>query len=81
MDSYQPEFILISCGFDAHENDSLVGLGLKNEDYAEMTRICMGIAEKYAKGRIVSVLEGGYNLDAIAGAAKSHVEALKNYKQ
>lgn len=78
MDKYKPDFVLISCGFDAHENDSLVGLGLKDEDYKEMTMICVNIAEKYAKGRIVSVLEGGYNLEAIAGAAKVHVEALKH---
>lgn len=77
MDEYQPDFVLISCGFDAHENDSLVGLGLKDEDYKELTEICVKIAEKYAKGRIVSVLEGGYDLDAISGAAKVHVEALK----
>ncbi len=76
MEKYQPDFILISCGFDAHENDSLVGLGLKDEDYAEMTKICVEIAKKYAKGRIVSVLEGGYDLKAISDAAKSHVQAL-----
>jgi len=77
MDQYKPDFVLISCGFDAHEKDSLVGLGLKTEDYAELTRICMGIADKYAKGRIVSVLEGGYHLQAISDAAKIHVETLK----
>jgi acetoin utilization deacetylase AcuC-like enzyme len=78
MDKYKPQFVLISCGFDGHENDPLVGLGLKNEDYAEMTKICVEIADKYAKGRLVSVLEGGYDLDAIAAASKSHVEALKS---
>ncbi len=78
MDKYKPDFVLISCGFDAHENDSLVGLGLKDEDYKEITQICVSIAEKHAKGRIVSVLEGGYNLEAIAGAAKVHVETLKH---
>lgn len=76
MDVYQPEFILISCGFDAHEEDPLVGLGLTDEDYGELTAICMGIAQKYAKGRIVSVLEGGYNLDALARAARAHVRAM-----
>ena len=76
MEKYQPDFVLISCGFDAHEDDPLVDLGLKDEDYEEMTLICIGIAEKYAQGRIVSILEGGYNLDAIAGAAKVHVETL-----
>ena len=77
MDKYKPEFVLISCGFDGHEKDPLVGLGLKDEDFTEMTRICKGIAEKYAKGRIISVLEGGYDLEAIAGAAKAHVAALR----
>lgn len=77
MDKYQPDFVLISCGFDAHEKDSLVGLGLKDEDYREMTSICVNIAEKYARGRIISVLEGGYNLEAMANAAIIHVEALK----
>lgn len=73
---FAPDFLLISCGFDAHENDSLVGLGLKDEDYTSMTEICARIANKYSKGRIVSVLEGGYNLKAISGAAIAHVEAL-----
>ncbi len=76
MDEYKPDFVLISCGFDAHKNDDLVGLGLVDEDYKTMTRTCMRIADKYAKGRIVSVLEGGYNLEAISGAAKVHVETL-----
>lgn len=80
MDKFKPDFILISCGFDAHENDTLLGgtLGLKDEDYVAMTKTCIRIANKYSKGRIVSVLEGGYNLDAISGAAKVHVEALKS---
>ncbi len=78
MDQYKPDFVLISCGFDAHQHDSLVGLGLTDDDYREMTGICIGIAEKYAQGRIVSVLEGGYNLDAISSAAKVHVEAMKH---
>ena len=76
MDRFQPEFVLISCGFDAHEDDSLVGLGLKDEDFGEMTMICNEIAEKYAKGKIVSVLEGGYHLGAISSAARVHVETL-----
>lgn len=78
MDTFQPDFVLISCGFDAHENDTLVGLGLKDEDYVTMTKCAIRIAEKYADGRIVSVLEGGYNLEAISGAAKVHVETLQS---
>lgn len=79
MDLYKPDFVLISCGFDAHEDDTLVGLGLKTEDYAEFTRVCINIADKYAKGRIVSVLEGGYNLQAISDAARAHVETLNDH--
>lgn len=74
--AFAPDFLLISCGFDAHENDTLVGLGLKDEDYKSMTETCIRIANKYCQGRIVSVLEGGYNLEAISGAAKVHVETL-----
>lgn len=76
MDQFQPEFVLISCGFDAHENDTLVGLGLKTKDYEKLTNIVVNIANKYAKGRVVSVLEGGYNLQAIAESAVVHVKAL-----
>ncbi len=76
MDVFKPKLILISCGFDAHKNDTLVGLGLEDEDYVFLTEICVQIANKYADGRIISVLEGGYSLEAIAGAAKVHVEAL-----
>ena len=70
--------MIISCGFDAHKNDSLVegGLGLEDEDYAYLTEVCIRIADFYAEGRIVSILEGGYNLEAIANASKIHLETL-----
>ena len=77
MDAFKPDFLLISCGFDAHENDPLVGLGLKDEDYKTLTEACLRIAAKHCKGHIVSVLEGGYELDAISRAAKIHVETLR----
>lgn len=76
MEKFQPELVMISAGFDAHEKDPLGGFNLTDEDFAELTRIVKGIAEKYAGGKIVSVLEGGYNLTAIGGAAKAHVSAL-----
>jgi len=81
MESYKPEFVLISCGFDGHENDTLVGMGLKSEDYAELTDICTAIADQHAGGRIVSVLEGGYDLDSIAAASVCHVKALMRTKR
>lgn len=76
MDKFQPEFVLISCGFDAHEDDTLVALGLKTDDYRILTELVVGIANKYAKGRVVSVLEGGYSLKTIAEASVAHVKAL-----
>lgn len=76
METFKPDFVFISCGFDAHEEDPLGGLGLKDEDYQTMTEICKRISNKYSKGRIISVLEGGYNLNAIARSAVAHVKAM-----
>ncbi|NGX43307.1 MAG: Histone deacetylase-like amidohydrolase [Chlamydiae bacterium] len=76
METFQPDLVMISAGFDGHVNDPLGGLNLTDEDFASLTKIVKEIAEKYAEGRIVSVLEGGYNLEAIASAARAHVLAL-----
>lgn len=76
MKSFKPEFVIISCGFDAHEKDLLGEMSLTTEDFATLTRIMMDIGNKYAKGRILSVLEGGYNLDALAEASVAHVRAM-----
>ncbi len=76
MKAFQPEFVLISCGFDARENDPIGLLNLTDEDFSTLTRAVKQIADRYAKGRLVSVLEGGYNLLGIASAAKKHVEEL-----
>jgi acetoin utilization deacetylase AcuC-like enzyme/formylglycine-generating enzyme required for sulfatase activity len=74
--AFKPDFVLISCGFDAHEGDPLGRMKLTSKGYAELTRIVKGIAEKCCKGRLVSMLEGGYNLDNLASAAEAHVRAL-----
>ena len=76
MEEFRPEFVLVSAGFDAHRDDPLGGLSVSTEAYAEATRIVRGIAERSAGGRIVSVLEGGYDLDALADSAAAHVESL-----
>lgn len=79
MEEFQPEFIFISCGFDALHTDPLGGqLGMKPEDFATLTHIVKEIGQKYAKGRIVSCLEGGYDLNGIGAAAVAHVESLKD---
>ena len=72
LERFSPDFLLISCGFDAHEKDPLAHQELKTEHYADMTRMVRGLAN----GRIVSLLEGGYNLDALGASAVAHVKAL-----
>lgn len=76
MKTFKPELVLISAGFDAHEKDLLGHLNLKTEDFGELTKIVKEIAEEHSKGRIVSVLEGGYNLEVLGDAALEHVKAL-----
>lgn len=71
-----PELIVISAGFDAHVRDPLANLNLVEDDFAWATRKLMEIAEASAEGRIVSVLEGGYDLEGLANSAAAHVNAL-----
>ncbi len=73
---FSPEFILISAGFDAHKDDPLGGLLLTENSYAEMTRIVLNISEKCCKGRVLSALEGGYNLDALALSVLAHLRVM-----
>jgi len=75
-DSFKPDFVLISAGFDAHRDDPLASMGLTEEGYAALTGIVAGIARRHSKGRILSCLEGGYNLNALAASVERHVVAL-----
>jgi acetoin utilization deacetylase AcuC-like enzyme len=75
--AFKPDFVLISAGFDAAQNDLLGPMKVTPSGYAELTRIVKGIAEQHAHGRLVSVLEGGYNLEALAASVESHVKALR----
>ncbi len=77
---HQPEMIFISAGFDSHKDDPLGGMKLVEDDYAWITQQIMDIANIYAKGRIVSSLEGGYNLDALASSAVAHIRTLAGLK-
>ncbi len=72
----KPQLVLISCGFDAHIADPIGSLDLKDDDYARLTRLAMAIADRWAEGRIVSVLEGGYNPRVVTRGVRSHVAAL-----
>jgi acetoin utilization deacetylase AcuC-like enzyme len=76
MAGFKPQFVLVSAGFDSRAGDPLGGLLLNDNDFAELTRILMGIADEHCAGRLVSVLEGGYSLEGLTAAAKSHILAL-----
>lgn len=73
---WEPEFIIISAGFDAHKLDPLAGLKLEDDDFYWITKELMKIADATAEGRIVSILEGGYSLDGLASGTAAHVNAL-----
>jgi len=76
LKTFSPEVILISAGFDSRTGDPLGELKLTDEDFADMTAIVLLFAEKHTGGRLVSVLEGGYDLDGLASAVTAHVRAL-----
>jgi acetoin utilization deacetylase AcuC-like enzyme len=76
LEDFKPEMIFISAGFDAHREDDLGGLGLVEADYAWITAKIMDMAKRHAKGRIVSCLEGGYNLSALGRSVAAHVRTL-----
>ncbi len=73
---FQPELIIISAGFDAHMRDPLANLNLVEADFVWATQKLMDVADQYAGGRVVSVLEGGYDLEALANSSAAHVTAL-----
>jgi acetoin utilization deacetylase AcuC-like enzyme len=73
---FKPEFVLISAGFDSHVDDPLAQFEITTAGFAELTKIAMRIADQFARGRLVSILEGGYNLENLASAANAHVSEL-----
>ncbi len=75
-DRIRPELVLVSAGFDAHAEDPVGDLGLEVEDFEILTREIVAVAETHAGGRIVSVLEGGYNVPILAGCVVAHLAAL-----
>jgi acetoin utilization deacetylase AcuC-like enzyme len=76
---FRPEFVFISAGFDSRIHDPLGGFKLHDEDFVELTQLMAGVANEYAQGRLVSVLEGGYNLSGLGSAVVAHVGALIDY--
>jgi acetoin utilization deacetylase AcuC-like enzyme len=76
LEAFKPEMIFISAGFDAHRDDDLGQLGLVESDYQWITSKIKEVARKYSSGRIVSSLEGGYNLDALGRSVEAHLRVL-----
>jgi len=76
LHKFQPELVIISAGFDAHRDDPLAYIDLVEDDYVWITEQILQIADQYAEGRVVSALEGGYNLTALGASAAAHVGVL-----
>ncbi len=73
---FSPDLILVSAGFDAHERDPLGGLRLTEKDFGEATKRLMDVADRKCRGRIVSLLEGGYDLEGLSRSVSAHIQAL-----
>lgn len=76
LEEFQPQLLLVSAGFDAHAADDMSHLRLATADYGWVTEIACGVAERHAQGRVVSTLEGGYDLASLAASAAIHIERL-----
>ncbi len=79
LKEFRPEFILMSAGFDAHKDDPLCQLNLESRDYYEITRRVLETTKQFCNGKVVSILEGGYDLNALAESANEHVNALLEF--
>jgi acetoin utilization deacetylase AcuC-like enzyme len=78
VERFEPEVIIISAGFDAHKRDPLATINLNSEDYFTMTQDIVGIANRHSKGRVISFLEGGYDLQALSESIQSHFKGLSS---
>jgi len=76
LERFKPEMLFVSAGFDAHVEDPLAGMALVDEDYAWITRQLLTVADTHCEGRLVSMLEGGYALPALARSATAHIREL-----
>ena len=79
IDRFKPEVILISAGFDAHKRDPLANINLESEDFFQITKLIVDIANIHSKGRVISFLEGGYDLIALSESIKEHLKALQTH--
>jgi acetoin utilization deacetylase AcuC-like enzyme len=76
LDAFRPQIVFVSAGFDAHREDDMSQLGWRDADYAWLTQRIVEVADRHAQGRVVSMLEGGYELSALARCAEQHVRVL-----
>lgn len=76
LEAHRPELVFISAGFDAHREDDLGQMGLTEQDFAWITQRVRAVAQRFARGRVVSCLEGGYNLSALARSVEAHLREL-----
>lgn len=74
--NFKPDFILISAGFDGHYQDPLAGMQLTEQGYGQLTQIVVNLADEFCDGRIISLLEGGYNLEMLARSVAAHIKVL-----
>ena len=81
LNTFKPEFILFSAGFDAHQNDPLANFNLRSKDFYQITKRTLEVSKKYCNGNVVSILEGGYDLQALAESSEQHVNALMQFKK
>ena len=79
VDKFRPEVILISAGFDAHKRDPLANISLESNDFFKITKKIVDIANTHSKGRVISFLEGGYDLQALSESIIEHLNALKSH--
>ena len=77
IDKFKPEIILISAGFDAHKRDPLANINLESKDYYDLTKKIIEIANIHCQGRVISFLEGGYDLLALSESIKEHLSGLQ----
>ncbi|MEP3666734.1 MAG: histone deacetylase family protein, partial [Roseibium sp.] len=76
LQDFAPELVIVSAGFDAHARDPLGGLNLVEADFAWATRALMDVADKHSDGHLISLLEGGYDLEGLARSVAAHVMTL-----
>jgi acetoin utilization deacetylase AcuC-like enzyme len=79
-DKIKPELVILSAGFDPHVKDPIGSLGLETEDFTTMTTRVLEVAKTHCKGRLVSCLEGGYNVEILAESVQAHLEELLAFK-